>query len=122
VFFATSCGRTKNFLKNINPVYKNFADVDVCFIEVRKAKQKAVTTFQKKYAVEEMDFAYDASGNAKKAMETYHKTFLPKVKTVNTPMIIYIDGNNIVQKIEHGKAFTAKEVREVIDNYLVPAK
>ena len=122
VFFATSCGRTKNFLKNINPVYKNFADVDVCFIEVRKAKQKAVTTFQNKYAVEEMDFAYDASGNAKKAMETYHKTFLPKVKTVNTPMIIYIDGNNIVQKIEHGKAFTAKEVREVIDNYLVPAK
>ncbi len=122
VFFATSCGRTKNFLKNINPVYKNFADVDVCFIEVRKAKQKAVTTFQKKYAVEEMDFAYDASGNAKKAMETYHKTFLPKVKTVNTPMIVYIDGNNIVQKIEHGKAFTAKEVREVIDNYLVPAK
>ncbi len=122
VFFATSCGRTKNFLKNINPVYKNFADVDVCFIEVRKAKQKAVTTFQNKYAVKEMDFAYDASGNAKKAMETYHKTFLPKVKTVNTPMIVYIDGNNIVQKIEHGKAYTAKEVREVIDNYLVPAK
>ena len=122
IFFATSCGRTKNFLKKFNAVYGDFKDVDICFIETRKAKQKAVETFQKKYAVSEMDIAYDATGNAKKAMDTYHKTFLPKVKTINTPMFVFIDGNNVVQQIEHGKALTPKEVRNIVDDYLVPVK
>ena len=122
IFFSTSCGRTKNFLKKFNSVYGDYKDVDICFIETRKAKQKAVDTFQKKYAASEMDIAYDATGNAKKAMDTYHKSFLPKVKTINTPMLVYIDGNNIVQVIEYGKAFTPKEVRTIIDDYLVPVK
>lgn len=122
IFFAASCGRTKNFLKKMNSEYGSFKDVDICFIETRKAKQKAVATFQGKYAIKEMNIAYDTSGNAKKAMDTYHKTFLPKVKTINTPMFIFIDGNNIVQQIEHGKALTPKEVRNIVDDYLVPVK
>ncbi|MBQ1661022.1 MAG: redoxin domain-containing protein, partial [Treponema sp.] len=119
VFYATSCGRTKNFLKNINSEYGNFGAVDISFVETRKAKESAVKSFRNKYALPEMNFAYDTSKNAKNAMDTYAKTFLPKVKTVNTPMIVYIDANNNVQEVGHGKALTSKQFWETIDKLLL---
>jgi len=119
VFYATSCGRTKNFLKNINSEYGNFGAVDIIFVETRKAKESAVKSFRNKYALPEMNFAYDTSKNAKNAMDTYAKTFLPKVKTVNTPMIVFIDSDNMVQDVVHGKALTAKQFWEMIDGVLL---
>ena len=115
VFFTTSCGRTKNFLKNLNREYEDFSSVDILFIETRKAKEFAVKTFRNNYALPEMNFAYDYSNNAKNAMSAYTKKFLPKVKTVNTPLIVFIDGDNNVQEVIHGKALAMPEFKKIID-------
>ena len=119
VFFATSCGRTKNFLKNINKDYGKFSNVDIIFVETRKARDNAVKTFQNKYAAPAMKFAYDTTGSAKKAMDTYVKTFLPKVKTANTPIIVFIDADNMVQEVYHSKALSSKQFQEIINSLLL---
>ncbi|MDE7130743.1 MAG: InlB B-repeat-containing protein [Lachnospiraceae bacterium] len=110
-----------NFLQNIRDSISSFEGVDVYVIDYRLSSKEDVSKVRDEYGCDEITFTYDTTGGAQSVLSEYMYVTEDLAgispSAFYTPVICYIDENDILQYMTQGGSFFgAPSISEVLEN------
>lgn len=95
IFGSTKCGFTKRTVQSISgSTWVKNPNIRTIFAEGNWATKEVTESFAQTYGCPSITFCYDEDGSIFEAMFCYGKS-----QTVKYPLIVLIDGKNMIQKV-----------------------
>ncbi len=118
LFFGSQyCDNTKGTLKNL--ASSDFGDVDIVYLESDYSfSVKGIENLRKEYGNQSDDIEYAYSEDYTTFPYMLEYSDMVKVNVDTFPLLVYIDGNNMIQYAESKEMYSAEHVREIVDTYI----
>ena len=121
IFGSTNgCTNTSTTLREIAGA--NFKDVDVVLIDADMATLATVQEFKSKYGNGNSSIKYSYSESSSNLSVMWNYVHAAGIDMKYFPLVVFIDGNNTIQRMDYSSPLSAVYVRNIANSYLINKK